>query len=83
MSEFTFEDMLDEIAKDMSYPIIDRAGGEFTVDDICSRAGHLARRTVQGRLKRKVENGELTVRRVYDPDTQHWMNAYKKAKPEG
>ena len=56
---------------------IDRDDGEFTIVDAVgiwaeSRSG------TQKKANRLVEEGKLTVRRVYDPECKNKVNAYKK-----
>jgi hypothetical protein len=74
MEEFTYEEMLEEIAKSMSRPVLDKKAGEFTVKDLAMATG-IARTTLDYKLSNGVRDGVYTRRKVFSDG--HWTWAYK------
>lgn len=74
MEEFTYEEMLEEITRSMSRPVLDKKAGEFTVKDV-ARATGIARTTLDYKLSNGVRDGVYTRRKVFFES--HWTWAYK------
>lgn len=77
MSDFNWEDMLDEIAASISRPEVNREDGWFTVNDVFGRS-NMSRDAIFKNLEKRVKAGELEKMKAYDSTVNLLMNCYRK-----
>jgi hypothetical protein len=80
----TEADLLDEAAAFLKVDAapVDRAGGEFTVYDLIARTGK-HRTTIDQALRRRKQQGLVTGRPAYDPETHRNVTAWRVVKKNG
>jgi hypothetical protein len=77
----TEADLLAEVAAFLKFDAapVDRAGGEFTVNDLVVQTGK-HRATIEQALRRRKQQGLVTSRLAYNPETRRSVTAWRVAK---